>query len=107
MGPGLRVTFRHKLSTLALTLACLACVPAAHAQCAVSGVPVFSGAPVNPDALGAMFYTETGGPGSVSIQFTATSGCTYFVASDSSWLSTSQPSPAANQSASATIPFTV
>jgi hypothetical protein len=77
MGLGPRVTFRHKLPLFVLSLASLACVPAAHAQCAVSGVPVFSGAPVNPDAYGNMFYTETGGSGSVSIQFTATSGCSY------------------------------
>src|ERR1035437_5929310 len=86
MGPGPRVTFRRKLPLFVLSLACLACVPAAHAQCAVSGVPVFSGAPVNPDAYGNMFYTKTGGSGSVSIQFTATSGCSYFLASDSSGL---------------------
>jgi len=68
---------------------------------------VFSGAAVNPDAYGNMFYTETGGPGSVSIQFTAASGCIYFVSSDSSWLATSQSYPASNQSASVTVPFTV
>jgi len=107
MGSGTRVTFRHKLPLLVLSLACLACIPAAHAQCAVSGVPVFSGAAVNPDANGNMFYTESGGSGSVSIQFTAASGCTYFVASDSSWLTISQSYPAANQSASVTVPFNV
>jgi large repetitive protein len=107
MGPGLRITFRRKLPLFVLSLACLACIPAAHAQCAVSGVPVFSGAPINPDAYGNMFYTETGGSGSVSIQFTATSGCTYFVASDSSWLTTSVNSPTVNQSASMTVTFLV
>ncbi len=101
------MTFRHKLPLFVLSLACLACIPAAHAQCAVSGVPVFSGAPINPDANGNMFYTETGGSGSVSIQFTATSGCTYFVASDSSWLTTSVNSPTVNQSASMTVTFLV
>jgi len=101
MGPGL------KLHVFVLSLACLACVPAAHAQCAVSGVPVFSGAPVNPDANGNMFYTESGGSGSVSIQFTAVSGCSYFLGSDSSWLTTSVSSPTANQSASMTVTFNV
>jgi uncharacterized protein (TIGR03437 family) len=101
------MTFRHKLPLFILSLACLACVPAAHAQCAVSGVPVFSGAPVNPDAYGNMFYTESGGSGSVSIQFTATSGCSYFLASDSSWLTASQSSPAANQSTSVTVTFNI
>ena len=107
MGSGNRATFRHKRPLMVLSLACLACVPAAYAQCSVSGVPVFSGAAVNPDAYGNMFYTESGGSGSVSIQFTAASGCTYFVASDSSWLATSQSYPAANQSASVTVPFNV
>jgi uncharacterized protein (TIGR03437 family) len=101
------MTFRHKLPLFVLSLACLACVPAAHAQCALSGAPVFSGAAVNPDVYGNMFYTESGGTGSVSIQFTATSGCTYFVASDSSWLVVSQPTPTANQSASVTVTFNV
>jgi uncharacterized protein (TIGR03437 family) len=101
------VTFRHKLPLFVLSLASLACVPAAHAQCAVSGVPVFSGAPVNPDAYGNMFYTETGGSGSVSIQFTAASGCSYYLVSDSPWLTTSQNFPVVNQSASVTVTFNV
>jgi uncharacterized protein (TIGR03437 family) len=105
MGPGPRVTFRHKLPLFVLSLACLACVPAVHAQCAVSGVPVFSGAP--PDTYGNMFYTESGGSGSVSIQFTAPSGCSYVLASDSSWLTASPSSPTANQSASVTVTFNV
>lgn len=107
MGPEPRVTFQHKLHLFVVSLACLAWVPAAHAQCAVSGVPVFSGAPVNPDAYGNMFYTETGGSGSVSIQFTAATGCSYYLSSDSSWLTSSQPSPVANQSASVTVTFNV
>ncbi len=105
MGPGPRVTLRHKLPLFVLSLSALSFVPNAKAACAVSGVPVFSGSFL--DTNGAFFYTEAGGSGSVSIQFTASSGCTYFVTSDSSWLTTSQSSSVQNQGTSVTVTFSL
>jgi uncharacterized protein (TIGR03437 family) len=101
--------FRQRLPLFALSLACLAIVPAAKGAtaCFVSGVPTFSGAPIQSDGNGNMFYTETGGSGSVSIHFTMASLCTYYVSSDSSWLTTSQPTSVTTQSTSVTVTFNV
>ncbi len=107
MRPGLLATFRRNLPLFVLSCACLALVPHATAACAVSGVPLFTGAPVDPDGDGNMFYTETGGSGSVTIFFTAITGCTYYVASDSAWLTTSQSTSAPNHGSSVTVTFSV
>lgn len=107
MRPGLLATFRRSLPLFVLSCACLALVPRAYAACAVSGVPLFTGAPVDPDGDGNMFYTETGGSGSVTIFFTAITGCTYYVASDSAWLTTSQSTSAPNHGSSVTVTFSV
>src|SRR5271154_2010264 len=105
MGPGPRVTLRGKLPLFVLSLGALAFVPSAKAACAVSGTPVFSGTYI--DTNGAFFYTEAGGSGSVSFQFTASTGCTFFVASDSTWLTTSQSASAPNQGTSVTVTFSL
>lgn len=105
--PAVLASLKDKLRVVVLVLACFSFVPSAHAACAASGTPLFGGGVENPDTNGGIFFTESGGSGSVSFSFSAPSGCTFYVSSDSSWLTTSQPSSAPNDGTSATITFNV
>ena len=95
-----------KISIVMLGLASLALIPAAKAACAVSGTPAFSGG-LGTDGNGNLFYTSSGGSGTVSISFTAASGCTYYVTSNSSWLTSTVSTSTQNSGASVNVTFNV
>src|SRR5579862_5433251 len=91
------VEMRFQKSTR-LALLSLSCMTIAHAAVACSGTATFGGSSV---------FQPSGGGGSVSFSFSGAGGCTYYVSSDSSWLTTSQSTAIGNDSTSATVTFTL
>ena len=86
-----------------LLLACL--IPAtAMAACSFSSI---SGSGFDGYENGVFYVLPAGGSGSLSISFTATSGCTWSVSSPDSWITFPGPISGSNSSSSVGIPVNV
>ncbi|MGA3187430.1 MAG: putative Ig domain-containing protein [Bryobacteraceae bacterium] len=104
------MTSRRKISFVIFSLACLPFAATAAAQSPNKNIIVCNGSATfngTKNIGGNLFYQGSGGSSSVSFTFTLTSGCTYYVSSDSTWITPSVTEATPNSSGTATVTINV